>query len=101
MNENSLDIIGETFGIAEPKKQHRTSGSKNFTLLNFVNHLREKNLVLDYGLIRDPFISDGSIAIWSRGEISFKGIGGTPFAPPNVNIPNPQGKTIDTVFPCL
>ncbi|TMS37972.1 hypothetical protein L596_004798 [Steinernema carpocapsae] len=92
INEDQLDIIGETFGIA-PRKSLSQFGQKarNYTLLNFVNNLRERNLVLDYSLLGDPFISDGSIAMKAKGEISWRGSGGTPFYPPNFNIPPPHG----------
>ncbi|KAI1726441.1 lipopolysaccharide-binding protein [Ditylenchus destructor] len=123
INENNVDIIGQTFGITDynrpaqypaytpPQPQptpaqpiHRAHASKiaektklplppakNLTLLNFVNQLRERNLVLDFSLIDEPFVSQGTVLMKSRGEISWAGLGGTPFYPPNVVIPAPHG----------
>ncbi|KAK0398396.1 hypothetical protein QR680_002574 [Steinernema hermaphroditum] len=92
INEDQLDIIGETFGIAPRKSLTQfPEKARNYTLLNFVNNLRERNLVLDYSLQGDPFITDGSIAMKAKGEISWRGSGGTPFSPPNFNIPPPHG----------
>uniref|UniRef100_A0A914HXG5 Uncharacterized protein n=1 Tax=Globodera rostochiensis TaxID=31243 RepID=A0A914HXG5_GLORO len=98
INEDNLDLIGKNFGIApEPTKnlennsQRKLKAPRNFTLLNFVSQLRDRNLVLDFALIDDPFVSQGTVLMKSRGEISFGGLGGTPFAPPNVIIPQPQG----------
>ncbi|CAI2350038.1 unnamed protein product [Caenorhabditis sp. 36 PRJEB53466] len=95
INENNLDIIGETFGIA-PKKQNRagklsTFNAKNITLTHFVQRLRDKELVLDYQLISAPFVQSGAVNMMAKGEISFRGHGGTPFHPPNVRIPAPHG----------
>ncbi|KAL6737225.1 hypothetical protein Aduo_010887 [Ancylostoma duodenale] len=91
INENDLDIIGQTFGIAKPKSKLGQQGLKNFTLIHFVQNLREKNLLLDYQLTADPFVQNGAIAMLAKGEISWRGNGGTPFYPPNVRIPFPHG----------
>ncbi|KAI1732904.1 lipopolysaccharide-binding protein [Ditylenchus destructor] len=121
INENNVDIIGQTFGITDYNRPaqypaysppqpapahpiHRAHASKtseksklplppakNLTLLNFVNQLRERNLVLDFSLIDEPFVSQGTVLMKSRGEISWAGLGGTPFYPPNVVIPAPHG----------
>ncbi|KAK6751313.1 hypothetical protein RB195_002977 [Necator americanus] len=91
INENDLDIIGQTFGIARPKSKLGQHGLKNFTLIHFVQNLREKNLLLDYQLTADPFVQNGAIAMLAKGEISWRGNGGTPFYPPNVRIPIPHG----------
>ncbi|WKY08098.1 hypothetical protein Q1695_007526 [Nippostrongylus brasiliensis] len=91
INENNLDIIGQTFGIAKPKSKIGQHGLKNFTLTHFVQNLREKNLLLDYHLTSDPFVQNGAISMLAKGEISWRGNGGTPFFPPNVRIPPPHG----------
>uniref|UniRef100_A0AC34PW93 Lipopolysaccharide-binding protein n=1 Tax=Panagrolaimus sp. JU765 TaxID=591449 RepID=A0AC34PW93_9BILA len=93
INENNLDIIGQTFGISQPTKLNtfETKGNRNLTLFNFVNQLRERNLILDFSLLDEPNINQGTILMKSKGEISWGGIGGTPFFPPNVNIPSPHG----------
>ncbi|VDO62208.1 unnamed protein product [Heligmosomoides polygyrus] len=84
INENNLDIIGQTFGIAK-------HALKNFTLIHFVQNLREKNLLLDYQLTADPFVQNGAISMLAKGEISWRGNGGTPFFPPNFRVPLPHG----------
>ncbi|VDM60421.1 unnamed protein product [Angiostrongylus costaricensis] len=91
INENNLNIIGQTFGIVKPKSIIGQNGLRNFTLIHFVENLREQNLLLDYHLTVDPFVQNGAIAILARGEISWRGNGGTPFNPPNVKIPFPHG----------
>jgi hypothetical protein len=77
INENNLDLIGKNFGIVPEevlpppaakrtdgtdnnqfqKQQHLLKVPRNFTLLNFVGQLRDRNLVLDFSLINDPFVS--------------------------------------------
>ncbi|KIH43414.1 hypothetical protein ANCDUO_26579, partial [Ancylostoma duodenale] len=74
-----------------PKSKLGQQGLKNFTLIHFVQNLREKNLLLDYQLTADPFVQNGAIAMLAKGEISWRGNGGTPFYPPNVRIPFPHG----------
>ncbi|KAL3102007.1 hypothetical protein niasHS_003416 [Heterodera schachtii] len=98
INEDNLDLIGRNFGIspdqsknAEIKKPKKLQAPRNFTLLNFVSQLRDRNLVLDFSLIDDPFVSQGTVLMKSHGEISYDGLGETPFAPPNVIIPQAQG----------
>ncbi|VDM41956.1 unnamed protein product [Toxocara canis] len=93
LNENTIDVIGETFGISRktPLSRFGNMSAKNVTLLNFVHHLRDRNLVLDYRLIRDPLIDYGAIDMLAKGEISWNGYGATPFSAPNVHIPPPQG----------
>uniref|UniRef100_A0A914DMR5 Lipid-binding serum glycoprotein C-terminal domain-containing protein n=1 Tax=Acrobeloides nanus TaxID=290746 RepID=A0A914DMR5_9BILA len=93
INENNLDIIGQTFGIAEPQplSQFSNRGARNLTLLNFVNQLRERNLILDFSILSEPFISHGTILMKNKGEISWRGLGGTPFYPPNIQIPQAHG----------
>uniref|UniRef100_A0A915D4P1 Lipid-binding serum glycoprotein C-terminal domain-containing protein n=1 Tax=Ditylenchus dipsaci TaxID=166011 RepID=A0A915D4P1_9BILA len=118
INENNLDFIGQTLEfrmlnlllpstllklhfLKHPKPSSRSKQAnkpvsplppaKNLTLLNFVHQLRDQNLVLDFSLINDPFVSQGTILMKSHGEISFSGFGGTPFYPPNVVIPAPHG----------
>ncbi|MCP9265844.1 LBP / BPI / CETP family protein [Dirofilaria immitis] len=93
INENSIDVFGISFDLParRPFSKFGKTGAKNITLLNIINHLRQKNLILDYRLIRDPFIAYGTIEIPSRGEISWNGYGGTPFYPPNIYIPPPFG----------
>ncbi|KAL7076105.1 hypothetical protein ACQ4LE_004775 [Meloidogyne hapla] len=76
--KNSVNLLREAF-------------PNNSSLLNFVSNLQNQNLVLNFALIDDPFVSQGTIMIKSRGEISFNGIGETPFSAPNVLIPQPQG----------
>lgn len=51
INEDNLDIVGQTFGVSEarPLEKFAHKGQRNLTLLNFVNHLRERNLVLGRG----------------------------------------------------
>lgn len=73
INEENLDIIGQTFGIAEPTplKKFAYPGARNLTLLNFVNQLRERNLILDFALLSEPFINQGTILMKSKGEISW------------------------------
>lgn len=72
INEDNLDIIGQTFGLTEakPLNNFHQKGQRNLTLLNFVNNLREKNLVLDFALLSAPFVSQGTVLMKSRGEIS-------------------------------
>ncbi|CAK5041925.1 unnamed protein product [Meloidogyne enterolobii] len=88
-----------------PPKQHQLFNSSssssinllkeafpsNSSLLNFISNLQNKNLILNFALIDSPFVSQGTIMIKSFGEISFNGIGETPFFAPNVLIPQPQG----------
>lgn len=84
INENTVDIISHTFGIEPlPSPVNQRAGlhvatarnlstaAKSLSLLNFVNQLREKNLILDFSLIGDPFISQGTIMMKSRGEIAW------------------------------
>ncbi|KAK5971392.1 hypothetical protein GCK32_022355, partial [Trichostrongylus colubriformis] len=71
INENNLDIIGRTFGIIKPRSKILQQGLKNFTLIHFVQNLREKNLLLDYQLTSDPFVQNGAIAMLAKGEISW------------------------------
>ncbi|OZC10997.1 LBP / BPI / CETP family protein [Onchocerca flexuosa] len=94
INENSVDVFGISLDLPARKKplsKFGEIGTKNITLLNIINHLRQKSLVLDYRLIRDPVIAYGTIEMLSRGEISWNGYGGTPFYPPNIYIPPPTG----------
>uniref|UniRef100_A0A914NRD0 BPI2 domain-containing protein n=1 Tax=Meloidogyne incognita TaxID=6306 RepID=A0A914NRD0_MELIC len=115
INEHQLDLIGKSFGIntenkkrrnrrqrripSPPKQQLFNSSSSllkeafpsNSSLLNFISNLQNKNLILNFALIDSPFVSQGTIMIKSFGEISFNGIGETPFFAPNVLIPQPQG----------
>ncbi|VDN89831.1 unnamed protein product [Brugia pahangi] len=93
INENSVDIFGISFNLPARKPLSRFGeiGAKNITLLNIVNHLRQKSLILDYRLIRDPLIAHETIEMLSRGEISWNGYGETPFHPPNIYIPQPSG----------
>ncbi|VDK27084.1 unnamed protein product [Anisakis simplex] len=44
---------------------------KNLTLLNFVNNLRQRNLVLDYRLLSNPVVAAGAIDMLAKGEISW------------------------------
>ncbi|KAI6180960.1 hypothetical protein M3Y98_00777600 [Aphelenchoides besseyi] len=100
INEDNLDIIGQTFGLADskPLENFAQKGARNLTLLNFVNTLRERNLVLDFALLSSPFVSQGTVLMKSKGEISNRGLGGTPFYPPNVNIPAPHGLHMTEIF---
>lgn len=68
-----MDIIGQTFGIAPTNNLNKFSpkGDRNLTLLNFVNQLRERNLVLDFALLDEPNINQGAILMKSRGDISW------------------------------
>lgn len=93
INENQIDIIGDTLGLspAKPKSKIAQRGFKNVTLTHFVQNLRDQELVLDYQLLSSPFIQAGSIGMMARGEISWKGLGGTPFSPPTMQIPPPHG----------
>ncbi|CEF70819.1 Lipid-binding serum glycoprotein, C-terminal domain and Lipid-binding serum glycoprotein, N-terminal domain and Bactericidal permeability-increasing protein, alpha/beta domain-containing protein [Strongyloides ratti] len=94
INENDLDIIGQTFDkTRKPFQKLRLNSHslKNGSLINFINDLRDKNLVLDYSIMRNPFINHGTITMVGKGEISYKGMGGTPFYPPNIEIPQPHG----------
>ncbi|XGW28432.1 hypothetical protein V3C99_008307 [Haemonchus contortus] len=91
INENNLDIIARTFGIVKPRSKILQQSLKNFTLIHFVQNLREKNLLLDYQLTSDPFVQNGAIAMLAKGEISWRGNGGTPFYPPNIRVPFPHG----------
>uniref|UniRef100_A0A915PR41 Lipid-binding serum glycoprotein C-terminal domain-containing protein n=1 Tax=Setaria digitata TaxID=48799 RepID=A0A915PR41_9BILA len=93
INENSVDVLGISFDLPSrrPLSKLGEIGGKNVTLLNIINNLRQKNLILDYRLIRDPLIAYETIEILSRGEISWNGHGGTPFYPPNIYIPPPKG----------
>ncbi|VDD96659.1 unnamed protein product [Enterobius vermicularis] len=93
LSENSVNILEQTFGLAPRKPLSRFGdvGARNFTLNEFINNLRQKNLVMDFQLIRDPLISYGVIDMFAKGEISWKGLGKTPFDPPNVRLPPPNG----------
>jgi hypothetical protein len=71
INENNLDLIGKSFGLAPEQPSNFNKGGgpsrnrpirqlkapRNFTLLNFVGQLRDRNLVLDFALIDEPFVS--------------------------------------------
>ena len=78
--------------------QHNRAGklssfsAKNITLTHFVQRLRDKELVLDYQMLTSPFVQNGAINMLSKGEISYRGHGGTPFYPPNIRVPAPHGK---------
>uniref|UniRef100_A0A0N5B3Q1 BPI2 domain-containing protein n=1 Tax=Strongyloides papillosus TaxID=174720 RepID=A0A0N5B3Q1_STREA len=94
INENNLDIIGQTFDkTRKPFLRQRLESRplRNGSLINFINDLRDKNLVLDYSIMRNPFINHGTITMVGKGEISYRGMGGTPFYPPNIEIPQPHG----------
>ncbi|VDM65425.1 unnamed protein product [Strongylus vulgaris] len=75
----------------EPKSKLGQQALKNFTLIHFVQNLREQNLLLDYQLTTDPFVQNGAISMLAKGEISWRGHGGTPFHPPNIRVPFPHG----------
>lgn len=77
INENNVDIIGKTFGVEStpplrpvPTKK-LTDVPKSLNLLHFVQQLREQNLVLDFALLSEPFINQGTILMKSHGEISW------------------------------
>ncbi|CAI4224417.1 unnamed protein product [Auanema sp. JU1783] len=91
INEDNVDVIGTAFGVDKPKSKLGQKGLKNFTLIHFVNNLRERDLVLDYQLTSDPFVQGGAVAMMAKGEISWRGLGGTPFNPPNIKVPAPHG----------
>ncbi|CAD6193537.1 unnamed protein product [Caenorhabditis auriculariae] len=96
INEQSIDIIGETFGLSpkstsQPRSKLGQKGLKNFTLVHFVQNLRDQDLVLDYQLMSNPFIQSGAVAMMAKGEISWRGLGGTPFHAPNIVVPPPHG----------
>ena len=60
----------------------------------FANQRKHEYATLEHlllSLIDDPFVSQGTVMMKARGEISFNGLGSTPFSPPNVIIPQPQG----------
>lgn len=42
-------------------------------------------------MLTAPFVQNGAVNMMSKGEISYRGQGGTPFFPPNVRIPPPHG----------
>lgn len=73
INEDSPDVLGFSFNLPprKPLKRFGEVGVQNFTLSRIVDHLREKNLILDYRLIQDPLIAHGAIEMLSRGEISW------------------------------
>ncbi|KAK0420450.1 hypothetical protein QR680_014689 [Steinernema hermaphroditum] len=92
ISDNELDIIGEKFHVTRRKSTSQGGQQeRDNTLINFVNGLRDKDLVLDYGLLGDPLISKRAIAIKAKGEISWRGTGGTPFSPPSFLISTPHG----------
>uniref|UniRef100_A0AC35U5Y6 BPI2 domain-containing protein n=1 Tax=Rhabditophanes sp. KR3021 TaxID=114890 RepID=A0AC35U5Y6_9BILA len=94
INENDVDIIGQTFStVKKPvfSQRYENKLPKNVSLINFMNNLRDKNLVLDYSILRNPFVNHGTITMLGKGEISYRGLGGTPFFPPNIEIPQPHG----------
>lgn len=68
-----MDIFGISFNLParKPLSKFGKIGAKNISLLNIVNHLRQKSFILDYRLIRDPLIAYGTIEMLSRGEISW------------------------------
>lgn len=57
-----------------------------------IQRLYLQELIMDYALTADPFISYGSIAMAAKGEISWRGQGGTPFNPPTIKLPPPHGQ---------
>lgn len=65
--------MGETFELPKRRSLSRLSevGARNATLSNIVQRIRQKNLILDYRLIRDPIVAYGAIDVLSRGEISW------------------------------
>ncbi|GMT22539.1 hypothetical protein PFISCL1PPCAC_13836, partial [Pristionchus fissidentatus] len=96
LNDDALDVLAASFSNAAAARQGRQRRSKlpsasNVTLLNIVQNLRQQELIMDYALTADPFISYGSIAMAAKGEISWRGDGGTPFHPPTIKLPPPQG----------
>uniref|UniRef100_A0A0N5AUQ0 BPI2 domain-containing protein n=1 Tax=Syphacia muris TaxID=451379 RepID=A0A0N5AUQ0_9BILA len=93
LSDYSVNILEQTFGLAprRPLNRRRDVSVRNATLLEFLTTLRQRSLVMDFRLIRDPQINYGVIDMFSKGEISWNGIGRTPFDPPNVKIPPPNG----------
>ncbi|VDK53997.1 unnamed protein product [Gongylonema pulchrum] len=73
ISETSIDVLGESFGLParRPLSKLGDASARNATVLNIINRLRQKNLILDYRLIRDPVIAYGAIEMLSRGEISW------------------------------
>ncbi|PIO64732.1 hypothetical protein TELCIR_13628, partial [Teladorsagia circumcincta] len=63
----SLPTIRERIENGEPKSKILQQSMKNFTLIHFVQNLREKNLFLDYQLTSDPFVQNGAIAMLAKG----------------------------------
>ncbi|CAJ0937023.1 unnamed protein product, partial [Mesorhabditis belari] len=87
IHEENVGVVSETFRLRPPRSKLGQAGFKNMTLLNFVQNLRDRDMVLDYKLTSDPFVNDGAIAMLAKGEISWKGTGGTPFFPPSIRVP--------------
>ncbi|CAJ0579954.1 unnamed protein product, partial [Mesorhabditis spiculigera] len=87
IHEENVDVVSETFKLKPPKSKLGKLGFKNATLLNFVQNLRDRDLVLDYRLTAEPFVNDGAIAMMAKGEISWRGLGGTPFFAPSIRVP--------------
>lgn len=59
------------YTLFQPKSKIGQHALKNFTLIHFVQNLREKNLLLDYQLTADPFVQNGAISMLAKGEISW------------------------------
>ncbi|GMR45239.1 hypothetical protein PMAYCL1PPCAC_15434, partial [Pristionchus mayeri] len=94
LNDDALDVLAATFqGPSQIRRERRSKlpSANNATLLNIVQNLRQQELIMDYALTADPFISYGSIAMAAKGEISWRGQGGTPFNPPTIKLPPPHG----------
>ncbi|GMS94973.1 hypothetical protein PENTCL1PPCAC_17148, partial [Pristionchus entomophagus] len=94
LNDDALDVLAATFQSQSRHSRQRRSklpSANNATLLNIVQNLRQQELIMDYALTADPFISYGSIAMAAKGEISWRGQGGTPFHPPTIKLPPPHG----------
>ncbi|CAJ0937319.1 unnamed protein product, partial [Mesorhabditis belari] len=65
-------VVRETFCLRPPRSKLGQAGFKNMTLLNFVQNLRDRDMVLDYKFVTllaqfRIVVNDGAIAMLAAG----------------------------------
>uniref|UniRef100_A0A914XJ61 Lipid-binding serum glycoprotein N-terminal domain-containing protein n=1 Tax=Plectus sambesii TaxID=2011161 RepID=A0A914XJ61_9BILA len=107
LDQQQYDIIGSTLDNAglpsgRPGVSKRLLNKQipkiDTSALNFIQNLRNQPMSIDYRLITSPFIDTGTITMFCKGEISWLGRGGTPFYPPDITVPLPQGAEMIQFF---
>ncbi|KAI1731671.1 hypothetical protein Ddc_00502 [Ditylenchus destructor] len=78
---NESVILDDVVSKMKARRQRRQS------LLSSFNMSRADSLFLDYTIISDPFADEVGLEIWSSGEVSLRGRGGTPFGPIDIKLP--------------